>query len=77
VIKYIDTERQLADIFTKPLNATCFASLWWGDLVFAIPMPWFEGELCFALYILYFVSFCCYVAFPSYSPMLTLLHLLY
>jgi hypothetical protein len=27
VMKYIDTERQLADIFTKPLNATCFAAL--------------------------------------------------
>jgi hypothetical protein len=26
-IKYIDTERQLADIFTKPLDATRFASL--------------------------------------------------
>jgi hypothetical protein len=27
VMKYIDTERQLADIFTKPLDATRFASL--------------------------------------------------
>jgi hypothetical protein len=26
-MKYTDTERQLADIFTKPLDATCFASL--------------------------------------------------
>jgi hypothetical protein len=26
-IKYIDTERQLADIFTKPLDVTHFASL--------------------------------------------------
>jgi hypothetical protein len=26
-IKYIDTERQLADIFTKPLDTTHFASL--------------------------------------------------
>jgi hypothetical protein len=26
-MKYIDTERQLTDIFTKPLDATCFASL--------------------------------------------------
>jgi hypothetical protein len=31
VIKYIDTERQLADIFTKSLDATLFASLR-GDL---------------------------------------------
>jgi hypothetical protein len=26
-MKYIDTERQLADIFTKPLDVTRFASL--------------------------------------------------
>jgi hypothetical protein len=26
-MKYIDRERQLADIFTKPLDATHFASL--------------------------------------------------
>jgi hypothetical protein len=31
-IKYIDTERQLANIFTKPLDATRLASL--------------QGELC-------------------------------
>jgi hypothetical protein len=39
-IKYIDTERQLADILSKPLDATHFASLWGGggDLVFALPM---------------------------------------
>jgi hypothetical protein len=30
-IRYIDIERQLADIFIKHLNATCFASLW-GEL---------------------------------------------
>jgi hypothetical protein len=46
-MKYIDIERQLADIFTKPLDATHFASLWGGeDLVFAIPMAWFEGAAC-------------------------------
>jgi hypothetical protein len=45
-IKYIDTERQLADIFTKPLDATHFASLQ-RNLVFDIPMTWFEGELVF------------------------------
>jgi hypothetical protein len=27
VTKYIDTERQLADIFTKPLDASYFAAL--------------------------------------------------
>jgi hypothetical protein len=36
-MKYIQTEGQLADTFTKPLDATHFASLHW-NLVFAIPM---------------------------------------
>jgi hypothetical protein len=27
-MRYTDTERQLADIFTKPLDASCFADLW-------------------------------------------------
>jgi hypothetical protein len=36
-MRYIDTEKQLADIFTKPLNASHFAALW-GKLVFAILM---------------------------------------
>jgi hypothetical protein len=35
--KYINTERQLADIFIKLYDATRFAFLW-GNLVFAIPM---------------------------------------
>jgi hypothetical protein len=26
-MKYIDTEKQLADIFTKPLNSSCFVAL--------------------------------------------------
>jgi hypothetical protein len=30
-IRYIDIERQLADIFIKHLNAACFAFLW-GEL---------------------------------------------
>jgi hypothetical protein len=30
-MKYIDIERQLADIFTKPLDATHFASLSGGE----------------------------------------------
>jgi hypothetical protein len=34
---YIDTERQLVDIFTKPLDASCFPDLR-GKLVFSIPM---------------------------------------
>jgi hypothetical protein len=43
-MRYIDTERQLADIFTKPLNSSRFPDLR-GKLVFAIHMAWFEGEL--------------------------------
>jgi hypothetical protein len=31
VIKYIDTERQLTDIFPKPFDASHFAALW-GEL---------------------------------------------
>jgi hypothetical protein len=31
VMKYIDIERQLVDIFTKPLDASHFATLW-GEL---------------------------------------------
>jgi hypothetical protein len=34
-MRYIDRERQLADIFTKPLNSSRSADLW-GKLVFAI-----------------------------------------
>jgi hypothetical protein len=35
---YIDTERQLAAIFTKPLHSSQFADLWGGGLVFSIRM---------------------------------------
>jgi hypothetical protein len=49
-MRYIDTERQLADIFTKPLDSSRFTDLW-GKLVFAIHMVWFEGEL--VLYLVY------------------------
>jgi hypothetical protein len=70
VMKYIDTERQLTDIFTKPLDATHFASLWGGGgvLVFAIPMTWFEGEFVFCLvYILSYIIllFCCISSYIS------------
>jgi hypothetical protein len=43
-MRYIDIERQLADIFTKPLDSSRFADLW-EKLVFTIHMAWFEGEL--------------------------------
>jgi hypothetical protein len=54
--KFIDTERQLADIFTKPLDSSHFASLR-GSLVFAISMAWFEGELMICLVYLYLFAF--------------------
>jgi hypothetical protein len=77
-MRYTNTERQLADIITKPLDATRFASLWrgrGGDLVSAIPMAWFEGELVF--YLVYTLSYLHFIAFHSYLPNLPLLHLLY
>jgi hypothetical protein len=39
-MRYIDTEIQLPNIFTKPLRASLFAAFWWGggELVFAILM---------------------------------------
>jgi hypothetical protein len=40
-----------------------------GELVIAIPMNWFEGELMF--YLVY-VSFWFSVAFSSYSPKLSI-----
>jgi hypothetical protein len=65
-MKYIDAERQLANIFTKPLDATHFASLQRGNLVFAIPMAWFEGDLVF--YLIYTLSYLHRIVFPSYLP---------
>jgi hypothetical protein len=68
-MSYIDTERQLADIFTKPLDVTfCFL-----DLVFATPMAWFDGELVF--YLVYNLSYLHSIPFHSYLPNLPLLHL--
>jgi hypothetical protein len=64
-MKFINTERQLADIFTKPFDSSRFASLR-GSLVFAIPMAWFEVGACDLLCI--FVSLCFSLAFSSYSP---------
>jgi hypothetical protein len=69
VIKYIDTERQLADIFTKPLNASRFTAFW-GDLMFDIPMTWFEGGACAisCIYSIFFSSYC----ISSYLPKLSI-----
>jgi hypothetical protein len=57
---YMDTERQLADILTKPLDSSRFADLrGGGELVFAICMAWFEGELVLCLVYLYIFLFSC------------------
>jgi hypothetical protein len=74
-MRYIDIKRQLTDIFTKPLDASHFAALPRGD--WCLPFLWLDlmGELVF--YLVYFVSFYFSFAFPSCSPKLTLLHLLY
>jgi hypothetical protein len=53
-MRYIDTERQLTDIFNKPLDASRFTNLR-GELVFAIRITWFEGEL--VLYLVYCIFF--------------------
>jgi hypothetical protein len=54
-MRYIDTKRQLADIFTKPLDSSRFADLWRGD--WCLPSAWLglRGSWCFILYIVYFV----------------------
>jgi hypothetical protein len=44
-MRYIDTERQLVDIFTKPLNSSRFA--------------WFQGELMLLPCILCILLFSC------------------
>jgi hypothetical protein len=61
-MRYIDTEKQLADIFTKLLDSSRFADLW-GKLVFANHMSWFEGGVGALSCIFYFS-----LAFFSYSP---------
>jgi hypothetical protein len=57
-MRYIDTERQLADIFTKPLDSSRFADLQ-GGLVFSILMARFEGQLVLYLVYLYLLLFSC------------------
>jgi hypothetical protein len=57
-MRYIDTERHLADTVTKPLDSSRFADFR-GELVFAIHMAWFEGELMLLPCILYVLLFSC------------------
>jgi hypothetical protein len=57
-MRYIDTERKLADIFTKPLDASHFVLCGGrGELLFANLMAWFERELVFYLVYLYPFAF--------------------
>jgi hypothetical protein len=58
-MRYMDIERLLADIFTKPLDSSRFANLWGGGLMFAIHMAWFEGKLVLLPCILYIFFFSC------------------
>jgi hypothetical protein len=55
-MRYIDTERQLIDIFTKPLDASRFAAFG-GD--WCLSSLWLDlrGSLCSILYILYPFAF--------------------
>jgi hypothetical protein len=59
-MRYIDTERQLANIFTKPLDASRFGALRGGD--WCLLSLWLDlrGSLCFILYILYLFAFLLY-----------------
>jgi hypothetical protein len=56
-MRYIDTERQLANIFTKLLDASRFAALW-GEIDVCHPHGLISGGgLCSILYILYRFAF--------------------
>jgi hypothetical protein len=65
---YMDTERQLADILTKPLDSSRFADLrGGGGGNWCLPSVWLglRGSWCFVLYIcIFFFSH----VFSSYSP---------
>jgi hypothetical protein len=64
-MRYIDTESQLVNIFTKPLNSSQFVDLQGGN--WCLPSVWLglRGSWCFILYI---YIFCFSLAFSSYSP---------
>jgi hypothetical protein len=55
-MRYIDTERQLADIFTKPLDASRFNASQ-GEIGVCHPYGLVEGELMFYLVYLYHFVF--------------------
>jgi hypothetical protein len=53
-MRYIDTERQLADIFTKPLDASHFVDLRGGNWYLPSLCLDLRGRWCFILYIYIF-----------------------
>jgi hypothetical protein len=53
-MRYIDTERHLADIFTKPLDSSRFADLQGGNWCLLFVWLGLRGSWCFILYIVYF-----------------------
>jgi hypothetical protein len=64
-MRYIDIERQLAEIFTKPLDSSRFVDLPEGN--WCLPSIWLGlwGSWCFCLvYCIFYFS----LAFSSYSP---------
>jgi hypothetical protein len=76
-MKYIDIERQLADIFTKPLDATHFASLpGGGGGAWCLLSPWhgLRGDLVF--YLVYTLSYFYHIASHSYLPNLSIASLI-
>jgi hypothetical protein len=73
-MRYIDTERQLADIFTKPLDFSHIVASR-GEISVCHPYGLVCAGACDLPCI--FVSFYFTLAFSSYSPKSTLLHLLY
>jgi hypothetical protein len=58
-MRYIDNERQLTNIFTKPLVSSQFADLcvcvWGGDWCLLSLCLGLRGSWCFILYIVYFI----------------------
>jgi hypothetical protein len=54
-MRYIETERQFTDIFTRPLDATCFASLLGGTWYLSSLWLGLRRSLYFTLYILYLI----------------------
>jgi hypothetical protein len=73
-MRYIDTERQLADIFVNPLMLLALL-LCGGKLVFVIPMTWFGWKFVFYLIYLYLFAFLLYFLYIHISYLLH--HLLY